>query len=53
MNAGFLFEHDGPGVTAPPPRYGEHSEEVLAALGFEGQELRGLLAIEQTSQTSQ
>jgi CoA:oxalate CoA-transferase len=34
LNAGFLFDHDGPSVSTPPPRHGEHTEEVLRALGL-------------------
>jgi crotonobetainyl-CoA:carnitine CoA-transferase CaiB-like acyl-CoA transferase len=34
LNAGFRFAHDGPHVSAPPPRLGEHTEAVLAALGL-------------------
>lgn len=34
LNAGFVFAHDGPGISAPPPRHGEHTEEVLRALGM-------------------
>ena len=32
--AAFKFNHDGPRVDAPPPRFGEHTEEVLAELGY-------------------
>lgn len=32
LNAGFAFAHDGPRVPGPPPRLGEHTAEVLAAL---------------------
>lgn len=32
LNAGFRFAHDGPGVSAPPPLPGEHTEEILAGL---------------------
>jgi CoA:oxalate CoA-transferase len=34
LNAGFLFAHDGPGLSEPPPRLGEHTQEILASLGL-------------------
>jgi len=34
LNAGFVFAHDGPGLDEPPPRLGQHTDEVLASLGM-------------------
>jgi CoA:oxalate CoA-transferase len=35
LNAGFLFENDGPTLSDPPPLQGQHSEELLRWLGFD------------------
>lgn len=43
VNAGFLMSEDGPGVDRPPPAYGEHTEAVLASLGFSAEERRAIL----------
>jgi CoA:oxalate CoA-transferase len=32
LNAGFRFAHDGPGISAPPPLPGEHTEDFLREL---------------------
>jgi CoA:oxalate CoA-transferase len=34
LNAGFRFAHDGPGLDAPPPLCGEHTDEILAEIGM-------------------
>lgn len=39
LNAGFLFEHDGPGHDIPPPRIGQHTREILLDLGFTDKEI--------------
>ena len=35
LNAGFLFNNDGPTVNEPPPVQGQHTEELLRWLGFD------------------
>ncbi|HVY82989.1 MAG TPA: CaiB/BaiF CoA-transferase family protein [Steroidobacteraceae bacterium] len=44
INAGFLFGSDRPDVDEPPPRLGEHGDEILASLGFSPEERREILA---------
>lgn len=38
----FQFSADGPRVTSPPPRMGEHNEEILGALGYTGDDVKRL-----------
>lgn len=45
VNAGFLFSEDQPGVASPPPRLGQHSDEILQSLGFSSAELQSLHAM--------
>lgn len=44
LNAGFVCDVDGPGLPGPPPRLGEHTREVLGALGFAAGEVDAMLA---------
>lgn len=44
VNVGFRYDHDGPSTTLPPPRKGEHSEEILAELGYSKTQRDALLA---------
>jgi CoA:oxalate CoA-transferase len=39
-----LFDHDGPAIDRHAPMLGEHSEEVLATLGYSPAEIRDLVA---------
>ncbi|MBI4081556.1 MAG: CoA transferase [Candidatus Lambdaproteobacteria bacterium] len=40
--AAFKFAHDGPSVESPPPRLGQHTDEVLAALGYSREQIAQL-----------
>lgn len=43
VNAGFMFEHDGPGAAAAPPVLGEHTEAILRSLGYADDAIGALL----------
>lgn len=43
VNAGFVFQHDGPGCDGLPPLLGEHTEAVLSSLGYDGPEIASLI----------
>ena len=40
--ASFSFDHDGPQVTAPPPMVSEHTDDVLAELGYRPDEVAAM-----------
>jgi crotonobetainyl-CoA:carnitine CoA-transferase CaiB-like acyl-CoA transferase len=44
VNAGFVFEHDGPGVRGSAPLHAEHTREVLQTLGYDEAHIEQLIA---------
>ncbi|MGH7308446.1 MAG: CaiB/BaiF CoA transferase family protein [Candidatus Rokuibacteriota bacterium] len=40
--AAFTFAHDGPSIERPPARVGEHTDEVLAAVGYTVEQIAAL-----------
>jgi crotonobetainyl-CoA:carnitine CoA-transferase CaiB-like acyl-CoA transferase len=42
LKTGFLLDGDGPRPAAPPPRLGQHTDEVLATLGYSPEEVAAL-----------
>ena len=44
VGAAYVTSDDGPATPVPPPRLGEHTDEVLAELGFDARTIEGLRA---------
>lgn len=40
--AGFSYAHDGPSVDRPPPLLGQHTDDVLAELGYDATQIADL-----------
>ena len=40
--AAFKFAHDGPSIERPPARLGEHTDSVLASVGYSAAEIAAL-----------
>ena len=40
--AAFKFSHDGPSLERPPARVGEHTDEVLASIGYDPDQIAAL-----------
>jgi crotonobetainyl-CoA:carnitine CoA-transferase CaiB-like acyl-CoA transferase len=42
--AAFKFAEGGPSIETPPPRLGQHTEEVLMSIGYSHAEIAALRA---------
>lgn len=40
--AAYIYDHGSPSLERPPPKLGEHTDEVLIAAGYSSQEIRNL-----------
>jgi len=40
--AAFTFAHDGPSIERPPAGVGEHTDEVLKAVGYDAEQIAAL-----------
>ncbi len=40
--AAFTFAHDGPSIERPPARVGEHTDQVLSAIGYRAEQITSL-----------
>jgi crotonobetainyl-CoA:carnitine CoA-transferase CaiB-like acyl-CoA transferase len=40
--AAFTYAHGGPSVRTPPPKHGEHTDDVLGELGFEKDQIAAM-----------